>query len=72
MMSRSPRNTDFVIHIDFAKRLSMMTRTEVGENVRQYFIEIEKEYRAIVNAPVSVLDLFEAQLKLAQEQQADM
>lgn len=33
---------DFAITIDFAKRLSMMARTEKGEEVRNYFIECEK------------------------------
>lgn len=34
---------DFAITIDFAKRLSMMARTEKGEEVRRYFIDCEEK-----------------------------
>jgi anti-repressor protein len=47
----NPLSQDFALSIDFAKRLSMMARTEAGEKVRQYFIEIEKQYLAIVSTP---------------------
>jgi anti-repressor protein len=36
---------DFNLTIDFAKRLCMMARTETGEEIRKYFIEIEKRYQ---------------------------
>jgi anti-repressor protein len=34
--------TDYALSIDFSKRLSMLARTEKGENVRKYFIECER------------------------------
>lgn len=34
---------DFAITTDFAKRLSMMARTEKGEEARKYFIECEQK-----------------------------
>lgn len=34
---------DFALTIDFAKRLSMMARTETGEKARLYFIECERK-----------------------------
>ncbi len=42
-LALSARTKDFALTIDFAKRLSMLARTEQGENVRQYFIAKEKE-----------------------------
>lgn len=43
----SGRTIDFALSIDFAKRLSMMARTETGEQIRNYFIEIEKRISEI-------------------------
>ncbi|AND63615.1 hypothetical protein AX766_03935 [Flavobacterium covae] len=36
------KGIDFVLTLDFAKRLAMMCRTEQGEKVRRYFLECEK------------------------------
>lgn len=33
---------DFAISVEFAKKMSMMARTEKGEQARQYFISMEK------------------------------
>lgn len=33
---------DFVLTLDFAKRLAMMTNTAQGESVRRYFLQCEK------------------------------
>lgn len=41
---------DYAITIDFAKRLSMMSKTEKGEAARRYFIEMEQA--VISQAPV--------------------
>lgn len=49
-----------------------MVRNEAGEKVRQYFIEVEKQYKAIATKPLSSLDLFATQLQLAKEQQAQI
>lgn len=35
--------TDFALTLDFAKRISMMARTEKGEEVRNYFIDCEEQ-----------------------------
>lgn len=36
------RSMDFILTLDFAKRLAMMTRTAQGESVRRYFLHCEK------------------------------
>jgi len=34
---------DFALSLEFAKKLAMMSRTEKGEQARNYFLECEKE-----------------------------
>lgn len=43
IMSNGNKTQDFALSIDFAKRLSMLARTEQGEQIRQYFIECERK-----------------------------
>jgi phage anti-repressor protein len=38
----SNKNNDFVLTLDFAKKLAMLTRTEKGEQVRNYFLQCER------------------------------
>lgn len=40
--SNGNQSKDYALTIDFAKRISMLARTEEGEKVRRYFIECEK------------------------------
>jgi len=39
---RGNETKDFLISIELAKKLCMLTRTEVGERIRNYFIECER------------------------------
>lgn len=41
---------DFALCIDFAKKLSMMARTEKGEIARKYFLECEEKYKTEIIA----------------------
>ena len=36
------RSMDFILTLDFAKKLAMMTRTAQGESIRRYFLHCEK------------------------------
>jgi phage anti-repressor protein len=41
---------DFLITIDFAKRISMQTKNKKGEQIRDYFIKAEKKLQEVKNA----------------------
>lgn len=56
---------DFALSIDFAKRLAMMARTETGEQIRNYFIEIEKR----ATKPLSQLDILAQSVQILQAQE---
>ena len=59
---------DFALSLDFAKRLSMMARTEKGESARNYFIECEK----VVKNPlqnISRIDLAKMIIESEEENQ---
>lgn len=55
--------SDFAITVDFAKRLSMMAKTEKGEQARQYFIECEKR----ANKPMTQSELILQSAKMLVE-----
>lgn len=59
---------DFALTIDFAKRLSMMARTEEGEKIRNYFIECEKQLQ--VKALPSTKELALMVVKAEEEKEA--
>ena len=61
----SGRTIDFALSIDFAKRLSMMARTDTGEQIRNYFIEIEKR----ATKPLSQLDILAQSIQILQAQE---
>jgi anti-repressor protein len=48
--------TDYFITLDLAKRLSMMARSEKGDEVRTYFIDCERKSKA-VQKPMNILEM---------------
>jgi anti-repressor protein len=46
---------DFVLSLDFAKRLAMMARTERGEQIRNYFIECEHQAQTKPRTQIEIL-----------------
>lgn len=52
IMSNGNITRDFQLTIDFAKKLSMLSRTEIGEKVRDYFVECEKRLaKSVISIP---------------------
>lgn len=49
------RQTDFVLSLDFAKKLAMLARTDKGEAVRNYFLECERKAQALDNHATALL-----------------
>lgn len=49
IMANGNKTQDYQLSIDFAKRLCMLARTEKGEKIRNYFIEVEKRFQTITS-----------------------
>lgn len=61
IMSNGNATKDFALTIDFATKLSMMAKTEKGEEVRDFFIALKKNYQPKTLSPAEQL-LANAQL----------
>jgi ant len=55
---------DYALSIDTAKHLAMMSKTEKGKEVRQYFIQVEKEFNNPVIQMARSLKWADGQMKL--------
>ena len=47
IVSNGNNTTEYILKLDVAKELSMLSRSEKGKEVRRYFIEVEKKYKAL-------------------------
>jgi phage anti-repressor protein len=57
---------EYYLSIDTAKHLAMLERSEVGRQIRQYFINIEKKLKS---KPQSSLDILAQMVKALQDQE---
>jgi len=69
MMVNGNETSDFMLKIEFAKKLAMQARTTEGENVRNYFIECEKKLKQIEQPKqITTAEMLLAQAQLMVEQ----
>lgn len=57
---------DFALSIDFAKKLAMLARTEAGEKIRDYFIQVEKAANGFI-IPQSLPEALRLAAELAEK-----
>jgi len=69
IMSNGNQSRDFYLTIDFAKRLSMLARTEKGEQIRNYFIACEQELLK-PKTPTTYLEAMKEVVRLEEERLA--
>jgi anti-repressor protein len=60
---------DYALSINFAKKLCMQAKTIQGEQIRNYFIEVEKRYIANINTPSTYLDALKQLVAKEEERQ---
>lgn len=56
---------DYALSLDFSKRLSMMARTEKGEQARQYFLDCEKQ----ATKPKTQIEILLGSIQMLAEQE---
>lgn len=67
---------DHIIRLDAAKEMAMLERNEKGKQVRRYFIQVEKKYKAgvpgmlLTGKQLMALAVMEAQKTIAEQEQA--
>jgi anti-repressor protein len=58
-------SVDYALTLDCSKEISMLARIEKGEQIRNYFLEVERKFKEVFSVPQSFSDA----LMLAASQQ---
>ena len=66
------KRMDYVLKIDTAKEMAMMSKVPKGKEVRQYFIAVEKKARQEILNPKSTLDILELTIKELRDQKTEI
>lgn len=61
---------EYFLTIDMAKELAMVENNQMERNIRRYFIEVEKRYRAIVEMPQNIFDFMRLAIDQIEEIQS--
>lgn len=62
---------EYILTTDAAKHIAMMSQSEKAKEVRNYFIEVEKQYIASLKKPTAQLTTLKTQLDKAQKEKAE-
>lgn len=62
--------TEYVVTMDIAKHLAMIEMTDKGREVREYFIECEKQLAQSFKAPTNMVEALELALEQAKQIEA--
>lgn len=67
-------SSDFVLSLDFAKSVAMMTKTNKGHEVRAYFIEVEKAYKKVIAVvkPKTTLEMLKEAVAMLEEKDEEI
>ena len=68
-LAQSARSKEYAFSIDFAKKISMMSRTEKGEEARDYFLECEKRTKTTTLPSYQIENPIERAKKWIEEQE---
>lgn len=66
---RGRKAFEYILSLDCAKSLAMVQRSEKGKQIRRYFIEVEKQFKAIAT-PQQIQELYN-RLTLLENKQID-
>ena len=64
IMSNGNETKDFALNIDFATKISMMARTEKGEEIRKFFVSLKKQ---AISKPRTHLEVIQSEMALLME-----
>lgn len=64
--------TDHVLKLDMAKEIAMIQRTDKGKEVRQYFIQVEKDFNSPEKIMARALLMADKKIKLLENQNENL
>lgn len=64
--------TDHVLKLDMAKEIAMIQRTDKGKEVRQYFIQVEKDFNSPEKIMARALLMADKKIKLLESQNENL